>query len=313
MDQTDTKILKVLDKDPTISTSRVAKQCRVSQQVAHYRITNLVDRSIITKFGTIINLSSLGQEHYRIFFTFLPKAPIEKIFDFLRQKQGVYWAARIGGKYDLLIVLFVYSFEQFDLFLDELHHAFRGAMKEYKACYCTQHTFYHHKYLSGKSESISYGVKDKRINIDPTDFSILLQLKDNCRKSSLEMSRPLHVSYKTIINRVKRMKTERIILGSRLFLKSEEKKPFIILFSFRNYSKDEEKKLLGYLAELESVTQVVRMFGLWNLFVHVRLDSDEQLQNLVADIRNQFDIIETFELIPVFSDIAINLLPFKSL
>ena len=45
MDKKDRKILIELDKDPQITTSKLAKRVRISQQVADYR--NIIDK----KFG----------------------------------------------------------------------------------------------------------------------------------------------------------------------------------------------------------------------------------------------------------------------
>jgi DNA-binding Lrp family transcriptional regulator len=100
-----------------------------------------------------------------------------------------------------------------------------------------------------------------------------------------------------------------IILGYRLFFKSVEHKPFLILLSFKNYSTEKEKKLIAYVARKDSITQTLRMFGIWNLFLHIRIEDIEKLQNLIIEIRDKFDIIDNYELIPVFEDISIDLLP----
>ena len=77
MDKIDQKMLMELDKNPRMSASALAKKCRISQQVASYRVNKLVDANTITKFGTIVNLKSLGLEHYRVFFRFHAKKQIK--------------------------------------------------------------------------------------------------------------------------------------------------------------------------------------------------------------------------------------------
>src|SRR3989338_4458162 len=159
MDKIDEKILSELDKNPRIPITQLAKKARVSQQVADYRIKKLIEKGIITKFGTIINLKSLRQEHYRIFFTFNSKKEHDynKVFAYLKEEKGIYWSARIGGKYDLLVVLFVKDFEEFDRFIDNFNSSFPGLIKDYKSCYSVEYEIYRNKYLSREKSYVGYG------------------------------------------------------------------------------------------------------------------------------------------------------------
>lgn len=311
MDRIDEKLLIELDKNPKISTSKLGKKLRISQQVASYRLKRLFDDKIITQLGTIINLKSLHQEHYRIFFTFNSKKQYKEqaIFDYLRNKNCVYWAARIGGKYDLLVVLFVFDFEQLDRFIDDFNKEFPGLIKDYKSCYALEHRLYKHKYLSKDYSLIKYGYNDEPVDIDELDHYILERIKDDCRLSSLKLADKKDVSYKTIINRIKSLEKRKVILGYRVFIKSSQHNPFIVLLSFKDYSKNDENRLLAYLGAADNVTQLVRLFGLWNLFIHVRIDDNEQLQKFIIELRDKFSIIDDYEIIPVFEDIAINLFP----
>ena len=68
IDIKDKKILQELDINPRITTSKLAKNIRLSQQVTNYRINKLVENKIITQFGTILNLSKIGYEQYRVLF-----------------------------------------------------------------------------------------------------------------------------------------------------------------------------------------------------------------------------------------------------
>lgn len=311
MDKIDEKILSELDKNPRIPITQLAKKARVSQQVADYRIKKLIEKGIITKFGTIINLKSLRQEHYRIFFTFNSKKEHDynKVFAYLKEEKGIYWSARIGGKYDLLVVLFVKDFEEFDRFIDNFNSSFPGLIKDYKSCYSVEHEIYRHKYLSREKSYVRYGYNDAIVDVDDLDRYILDKLKDNCRLSALEIAEKRRISYKTVINRVKSLEKKNIILGYRMFMKLEEKKPFALLLSFRNYSRKAEQELINYLRNSEETTQTVRLFGIWNLFIHVRAKDNEQVQRLLIELRDKFDIIDNYEIIPIFEDISINLMP----
>ncbi|MFH1308099.1 MAG: Lrp/AsnC family transcriptional regulator [archaeon] len=311
MNKTDEKLIAELDKNPRIAISRLARKLRISQQVADYRLKKLQKQEVISKLGAIINLKSLGLEHYRVFFSFNSRKEYsdEKIFSYLKNKKGVYWGARIGGRYDLHLALLVKDFQELDEFIDDFNSSFPGLIKDYTSCYSIEHIIFRHKYLSKDYSEISYGYNDRLKKTDKLDREILEKLKDNCRISSLELAKGKNISYKTIINRIKSLEKNKIILGYRLFIKSQEKKPFIILFSFKDYSKKEEKNLISYLSRTDSTTQLIRLFGSWNLFIHARIEDNEKLQKLIIDLRDKFEIIDNFEIIPVFEDIAINLFP----
>jgi DNA-binding Lrp family transcriptional regulator len=63
------------------------------------------------------------------------------------------------------------------------------------------------------------------------------------------------------------------------------------------------------LASSKESTQVVRLFGIWNLFIHLRSENNEEVQKILIDLRDKFEIIDNYEIIPIFEDISINLMP----
>src|SRR3989338_4494349 len=130
----DKKILEQLDLDSKISTSRLAKNVRLSQQVVDYRIKKLIENGIIRQFGTIFNLSKIGFEQYRVLFELSSVGEKEKneIINYLKNHNKVYWAAIVGGKWDLFVVLFIKNYEEFDDFLDELFKKFPNMIKDYE-------------------------------------------------------------------------------------------------------------------------------------------------------------------------------------
>ncbi len=311
MDKIDKKLLCALDSDPRITTSKLAKKGRCSQQVADYRMKRFVERGIITQFGTFINLKALGYEAYRVFFTFHRKKEYtpKKIFAHLHEAEGVYWAARIGGKFDLVLSVCVKDFAGFDAFIDRLNAAFPGLIADYCCGYVVDYVLCRHKYFNLDDSFLRYGYDDALVSVDDIDLKILCALKENCRRSALDIASDVGVSYKTVINRVKVLEEKKVILGYRLFLSSQEHLPFLILVSYGTYSHGEEKKLLAYLRKASPVTQVTRLFGSWSLMLNVRSLGNEELQEFLIDLRDRFSVISGYEIVPVFTDVAIDLFP----
>jgi len=314
MDVKDTKILQELDKEPRITTSKLAKRVRISQQVADYRLKRLKEQGIITKFGTIINMYRLGLQQYRIFFRFNEIGDQRKreIFSYLKKNAHVYWAARIGGRYDLVIVVGVVDYPTFDVFLDELYTSFPKCFRSYQSVYVLTHELYRHKYLNPKQkvfDTLSYGTGVQVAELDVLDWKILHSIKDDCRIPALVLAQQFGTSYKTIQNRIEKFKKNGVIVGNRIFVHTEDKKPFIVLLTYSEYSKSREKKFLSEVRAHPKVTQALHCFGKWRVFLHVRVKDLEELQSFIISLREKHTIIREHEAVPVFEDIHINLLP----
>lgn len=317
MDTKDHKILQQLDANPRLPVSTLAKRIRLSQQVVDYHIKKMVETNLITCFGTIFNPAKIGYEQYRILFQLGQVTDAEKhqIIQYLKDDPRAYWASIVGGKWDLFVVIFVPSYDKYEQFLDELFTKYQRWLKDYYALLATYHELYRHKYFPHtelqKPIMIHLRSSPERIELDATDLTIISQIKSNCRASSLEISRKCNTTYKTVQNRIKNMENNGLIVGYRLFLKSEEfeYKAYLLLISFQHYGRDIEKKLFGYARSHPLITQALKLFGQWSLQFHLRVRNQQELQNLVIELRNAYPLIGDYEIIPIFEDVSIDNFP----
>ena len=310
MDVKDRKILLELDRNPRISTTKLAKKVLLSQQVTDYRIKKLKE-DVINQFGTVLNLSKIGYEQYRVLFQ-LSASENEKsdLIKYLGTSKNIYWAAIVGGKWDLLTVVYVKNYDEFEDFLDNLFQKFKF-IRDYEALYSIYHEFYSHKYL-GRNENViklNLAASGDNLHIDEIDYCILNNIKSDCRKSSLETGRKCNVSYKTVQQRIEKMENQELIAGYRLCLKTEDYKPYLLLISFQSYGRSAEKKLFSYAEASENVTQATKLFGKWSVMFHLRAKDEKELQKFIINSRSEFKAIGEFEIIPIFEDIAINQFP----
>ncbi|MBL7051783.1 MAG: Lrp/AsnC family transcriptional regulator [Nanoarchaeota archaeon] len=314
----DKKILKELDNNPKISTSRLAKKVRLSQQVVDYRIKQLQKKGIIKQFGTIINPSVIGYEQYRILFQLKNRSEEEreKLIQYLKNNKQVYWAASTGNKWDLIIVLLVWDYNNLEDFLGNIFKKFPNLMKDYESAYTLYHEFYKHDFLFTNNKTTppiktNVANRERKLSLDKTDKKIISLIKNNCRLSSLEISKHCKVNYKTIQNRIKRMEENNFIVGYRMFLKTQKYgyKGFLVFLSFDSYGRDIEKKILAFANSHKDITQATKLFGRWSLLLHLRTKDFSELQNTIIELRNKYPIIGDFEIIPVFKNLYIDLFP----
>ena len=317
LDVKDKKILQELDANPRIPLSRLAKKVRLSQQVVDYRVKRLEEQGIIQHFGTIFNLSKIRYEQYRVFLQLgnVDDAEKKKIIGYLQRHEQVYWAALIGSKWDLFVVVFVRNYEALEEFLDGMFQKFPKALRDYEALYVLYHEFYPHKFLgmrdSFKPLKVNSAVAGKYLALDKTDLQILHVLKIHCRASSLEIAKTCKVSYKTVQNRIKKLEAEDMIIGYRMFLRSEafHYKAYLLVFSFTSYGKKIEENFLRYVQQKQEITQALKLFGRYSFMLHFRVRNEKELHHVIVDLRNRFPALGDYEIIPIFEDIAIDHFP----
>lgn len=314
----DLRILQELDNDPQIRLSALAKRVGLSQQVVDYRVKQLLAHGTINHFGTIINPAILGFEQYRILFqiSFLTNEEKRAILSHLQKHSQVYWAALVGNKWDILVAIYAKSYQELDHFLHDIFSRFPKSFQDFDVVKTLSHEFYGHKYLHSKPPytqiKLSLDRTNQPLEIDEIDYSILQQIRMNCRRPSLEVSKHCGVTYKTVQQRIKKLEHAGIIAGYRLFLRSELHgyRAYLLFLSFRSYGRVVENKLMGYARNNKCVTQASKLFGRWSLLFHIRAPDELALQELLVELRNMYPSIGDYEIVPVFEDIAIDHFPF---
>jgi len=337
MDAKDLKIIQQLDLNPRISESKLAKNVRVSQQVVSYRIGNLLKNKIITQFGTIINLFKLGYKQYHVLLELnnTKEAEKELLMKYLEHHHLVFWVADIGGKWDALILLHVRDYDEFDRFMDNIFHKFPKTIRDYEALFVIRQELYLHKYIhnsGSSSNNLNNSLKNNLNNssnndninsnnnviklknknyaerhfLDETDLSIIDNFRSNCRSSSLELGEKCNVSYKTVQSRIKKLEEKGIIAGYRIFMQTKiGYNPYLILISFKSYGREEEKRMINYSRQHTLITQLWKLFGSWSLMLHVRAKNNEHLQKFISELRDEFQIIGSYEIIPIFKAVPL--------
>lgn len=314
----DVKIIAQLDTNPNTTLSFLAQKLNTSQQVIDYHLKKLISDKVILQFHTLFNLSKIGYAEYRVLIKLnnVDDTKKHEIIKHLQKHTNVSWAAIVGGKWDLFLIVFVKDYAEFDLFLDKLFNQFSGTLKDYDAVYSLYHEFYSHKYIHEKNTFLKPTTLDLAspavtVDLDVVDLSICNSIKTNCRLSTVELGRSCGTNYKTVQNRIKKLEQQGLIAGYRLLLASEilGYKAIILLISFQSYTSDLENKLFKYARNNQFITQALKLFGRWNVLFHIRVKDDKTLQTLIIEIRNLYPIIRDYEIIPVFEDVTMDTFP----
>ncbi|MFC2134424.1 Lrp/AsnC family transcriptional regulator [Bacteroidota bacterium] len=314
MDLTDQKILAELDKNTRIPLKQIAKKIHASQQMIDYRIKNLIKKEIIYSFATIINPFSLGYNLYITNFSFEENISEDKdnLLTYLRDNHQVFWAAIIGGTFDLMIITATKNFSEQEDFLDKLFKRFPNKFSDYEIFPIIEINHYSHKFF-GATDFSKYTITEvEPVTISATDYKILEELKNDSRQSMLSVGQKIGVDYHTVKNRIEKMTKKGVIMGYRMFLNPEKLKmnSYHVFLSLRKYSKSDEKMFLAYVAAHTNVVKSLKLIGgRWAYNLSVEIESREKLQELLISLRKLFPIIDDINTCPVFHNIEIDYLP----
>lgn len=312
IDAKDLKIVQQLDLNPRISESKLGKLTRLSQQVVSYRIKRLKEEKIISQFGTIVNLMRLGYKQYQVLLELgnVKDSEKEELMNYLQNNHKIFWVALVGGKWDLFLIVHVRDYDEFDKLIDTLFDKFKKTIKDYESLFVIRQELYNHKFLHNTANvnliKLKHKTYDDRIILDETDMKLLDIFRSNCRLSSLEIANKCSVSYKTIQNRIKNLEKNSVIAGYRVFMPSKiGYNAFLVLISFQSYGREEEKRMINYSRQNKFITQLWKTFGRWSIMLHVRSKTNEDLQDFIKSIKNEFPSIGSYEIIPVFRAVSL--------
>ncbi len=140
LDETDIKILRVLNQEGREPLVEIAKQINISADTVNYRIKNLEKRGLITGFGTKINFSEMGN-NYSIIFLKMQNMNTEKYLKletWAKFNQKVVVLMKTLGDHEVEIELITSNQKELDQDLKSLRDEFLSEIKDYELLEVTE-------------------------------------------------------------------------------------------------------------------------------------------------------------------------------
>ena len=297
LDLKDRKILYELELNARIPELELARKVRLSREVVRYRMQKLEEEGVIRSYNTIVNTMNLGFLMYRAYFKFinLSAEKEEEIIAYLKEK--VNWMTKVEGKWNLSTMLFVNSVYEYELFINEFHRAYGNYIQNYWVSTMTKLRHYKRGYLLNKKENkeciIMALTQKENVILDTIDKKILNILVTNARIKYVDLAKKLNLNEKLVRDRIAKMIENQIILGFTTFLdiKKLEKLYFKVHFSLKNCSETDFKKLMAYAQTKPEIVYAVEAVGGDDYEIEVQVDSNNELYELIGDIRITFSEI----------------------
>lgn len=115
LDETDKKILTLLQIDSRISLAEIAKKLDISKSTAHYRIRRLENENIIKGYCAKIDLFKLSDDFQAIVLIRAKYGPeySDKISEVLSEIPGVWGIYNVLGEWDFIVLMRAENREEF--------------------------------------------------------------------------------------------------------------------------------------------------------------------------------------------------------
>jgi len=134
IDDIDKKLIKELAKNARISSVILAKKFDLTPNAISYRIKNLKERGVISRFDISIDIPKLGVYRFKILIYFGSCSMEEKrkFMGYLRLQNSVSYIAEFMGNQNLELVLHLKSIIKVHEFMRKLSQKFPGIIKNFK-------------------------------------------------------------------------------------------------------------------------------------------------------------------------------------
>jgi len=132
IDETDKKILELLQENSKAKTIEISKKIGLTPEAIAYRIKKLVENNVILAFRAMIDLDKIGFQYYNILIKLSKTNIIPKLFGFCREHKNVTYFTKYIGEYDIGLDIEVKDAAGFRKIMDELRERFGESMLTYE-------------------------------------------------------------------------------------------------------------------------------------------------------------------------------------
>jgi Lrp/AsnC family transcriptional regulator len=317
LDKIDRKILYELDSNCRKSLNSIAKNLRISRNVALYRLNRLKKEGIIKGAFTEINNVSLGYHSFRIFIKTgnFAKGQEERMIKFILSQKNLIWLSRVLGKWDLDLVYMTKDVFEFDTFREELFLRFNSILEKTHISLLTQIYHYPKDYLINKERKIiKKKVFDPTIQhiIDKKDEDLLYIISKNADVGLVDLASKLKLSVNTVKKRMKELEKKKIILGYRLLIDTKKLgyTYYKLHINLRNYTESDVKKLRNFLESKNYIIYTDHYISGEDFEIELHLKKEQEYLEFMDELKEKFGkIIKEHFLIRFYKEYFFRYLP----
>jgi Lrp/AsnC family transcriptional regulator, leucine-responsive regulatory protein len=319
IDLKDKKIIYQLSLDARKNSSKIAKKVGLSPQLVDYKIKRLERIGVINGYYTCIDISKIGYSIFKIYIK-LQNLDMEKekemLFD-LQKNPNITWVALCDGMWDLYLVIWAKNVFQFNDIFNEINNKYSFYISKKSIILNTEVLQFMRKYLAPSKKETDYSVvkwagEIAKVELDKTDFLILIAISPNARLSYTEIADKLNISRKVVSYRIKKLTEQKIIYGFKPFLNGDllNFKTYKVLLTIQSLTSEKEKELAAFLNNYPYVIETLHCIGNWEMEIDIESPSINTNHDLIRELRHKFtDVIRDAEMLHIYKSFKYNYLP----
>ncbi len=317
LDLKDRKLLYELDCDSRQTIQRLAKKIGLSKDAVKYRINRLLKNEIIKSFNAVIDTGKLGFTSFRLFLRFYQLSPEKEkeILDFLQKNKNLVWLVHFEGNWNINTWFLYKSVEEMNSFWMKLLSKYNNYIEKREFGIYSNVTYFSRAYLLNTEKNIfSMPIISlpKKQKIDKSYIKIIELLSKNARMSIVDIAQQTGLTSKTIINKIKRLEKEKIIVGYRAEFNLEKLglKYYKIHITTFNTTPEKIKQIKQYIRQNPNIIYHDEVLGGYDIEIEVQIENENKLRELIEDIRERFsNIIKDYEILHYYKEHRLRFFP----
>lgn len=292
----DRKILRELFDNARTPCSIIAKRVGLSKEVVNYRVKKLIQRGILIRFNTVIDVTKLGWQIYFINIRLRNIDPSveEEVITEMTNHPNSAQVLKCIGSYDLILKVFVKGYIEAHTLMKGMEQKFRNNIDSF-AINLIEHElpiplpFLYKPFKMKELTEITKG-DTKNFSASATDVSILKALSHDARLPTTAIAQKIGISRELVRHHIKKLEKNRIILKYRPSAWSGSKSIgyswYLIMLRLHERNKSAHNRLQQYILTNPNMTYYYQSIGQHDIQFEIRLKTSDELNEIIMEVRS---------------------------
>jgi len=291
--ETDYKLLSYLYHSYNEPLSKIAKATKLSRDQVEYRLNKYLKEGLIRKFFPVFCYGKLGYNLLVILLLKFEKTGMAEDFSKnLNKSKNCISYGKVYGRYDLWLECVFNNERKLNEFIFELFGNEKSFITDYILINPQFAELYPLKFFNYpyKEDYLIFSEEKKEIKLDETDLKILKILSENARTKLIDIAIKTGISSEFALYRIKKLRTEKIILGNRIQFNTSMLGYFhtLIFINFRNLSEKNKEKIKSFVKNSKNINSLIFNLQKPNCMISFLYKSVKEVEEGIEKIKDLF-------------------------
>lgn len=288
------RILHSYDLDARQSYAMLSRQLGPSRDSVRQIVDRLEMDQVIRGYITVIDIGKIGYIGVGVYARLETSKPaqLKRFYDFLQKSDKIYWAALLGGRFDVLFAIQARSLVEFSETLSNIQSRF-PFVSDTQFAIRIRATQFQRAYLNQKKSGRIQGgfeAHDQQLTLSARELSVLRCLIKNPRMAVLDIARETNMSRITAQSTKTRLEKSGVIQGYSALINCHQlaRESHLLLITLKRFDQTTRARLRRFAAGEAEIIFCIESIGTWHTEFHCEVPSQRSLQELIRRFRESF-------------------------